>query len=55
MYRNCTIWTRVFERINDIRSAEVQEGQDTEISSCDISLQDVTFAYNEDTPVFKRR
>ena len=39
------------ERINDIRSAEVQEGQDTEISSCDISLQDVTFAYNEDTPV----
>src|SRR5699024_2119224 len=25
--------------------------KDTEINSCDISLQDVTFAYNEDTPV----
>ena len=39
------------ERINAIRNADVQEGKDTEINSCDISLQDVTFAYNEDTPV----
>lgn len=39
------------ERIHDIRNADVQAGQDVEIGSCDISLQDVTFAYNEDSPV----
>ena len=41
------------ERINDIRGAAVQEGRDEEISSYDISLKDVTFSYNEDSPVLK--
>lgn len=39
------------ERINDIRSAPVQEGREEEIKSCDISLKDVTFSYNEDSPI----
>lgn len=40
-------------RINEIRNAPVQEGQDAVIENCDISLRDVTFAYQRDIPVLR--
>lgn len=41
------------ERINAIRNAPVQAGEDAGISGCDIRLKDVTFSYNEDSPVLR--
>lgn len=41
------------QRINAIRSAPVQQGEDTVIGDCDIRLKDVTFSYQEDSPVLK--
>lgn len=38
-------------RINEIRQTPIQSGQDTSINTYDISLEDVYFSYNQDTPV----
>jgi len=38
-------------RINEIRQTPIQSGQDTPINTYDISLEDVYFSYNQDTPV----
>src|SRR5699024_4092200 len=41
-------------RINEIRQTPIQSGQDTSINTYDISLEDVYFSYNQDTPVLNR-
>ncbi|MDY3052248.1 MAG: ABC transporter ATP-binding protein [Ndongobacter sp.] len=41
------------KRINEIRDAERQEGEDRELSMFDIELKNVSFSYDEDTPVLK--
>lgn len=43
----------MISRIKEIRSTEVQKGEDKEISNYDIELKNVSFAYNEDTKVLK--
>lgn len=40
-------------RIKEMKSAVLQEGKDTELSSYDIEFKNVSFRYNEDTPVLK--
>ena len=40
-------------RINEIRQTSVQSGEDIDIQSYDITLEDVHFSYNSDTPVLK--
>ena len=40
-------------RIKEIKEAVLQEGQDVDLSSFDIELNHVSFAYDEDTPVLK--
>ncbi len=41
------------QRINAIRNAPVQQGEDTVIGDCEICLKDVTFSYQEESPVLK--
>lgn len=41
------------KRINEIRDAERQEGEDKELSLFDIELKNVSFSYDEDTPVLQ--
>lgn len=43
----------MINRIKEIRSTKVQEGEDKEISNYDIELKNVSFSYNEDTEVLK--
>lgn len=43
----------MINRIKDIRDTEVQKGEDKEISNYDIALEQVSFSYNDDTPVLK--
>lgn len=41
------------QRINEIRNTEIQAGEDVELTSFDIQLQNVSFSYNEDTEVLR--
>lgn len=41
------------KRINEIRSAERQEGEDKELSEFDIELKNVSFSYDDSTDVLK--
>ncbi len=41
------------QRINAIRNTPVQQGEDTVIGDCEICLKDVTFSYQEESPVLK--
>lgn len=41
------------QRINAIRNAPLQQGADTVIGDCEICLKDVTFSYQEESPVLK--
>ncbi len=41
------------KRINEIRSAERQEGEDKELSKFDIELKNVSFSYDDSTDVLK--
>lgn len=43
----------MINRVKEIRYAEVQKGEDTELSSYGIELENVSFSYNEDTAVLK--
>lgn len=43
----------MINRIKEMRSTKIQKGEDKEISDCDIELQNVSFAYNNDTEVLK--
>ena len=39
------------ERISEMRSTKIQEGEDTSLKNFDIELKNVAFSYDEDTPV----
>ncbi|MDY5731178.1 MAG: ABC transporter ATP-binding protein [Eubacteriales bacterium] len=41
----------MIKRIHEIRNAKRQHGKDTELNSFDITLQNVSFAYDRNTPV----
>ncbi|MCC0647374.1 ABC transporter ATP-binding protein [Clostridioides sp. ZZV15-6598] len=43
----------MINRIKEIRSTEIQKGEDKEILDYNIELKNVSFAYNEDTKVLK--
>ncbi|SDX30848.1 ABC transporter ATP-binding protein [Eubacterium barkeri] len=43
----------MIKRIKEIRETEVQKGADAEITDCTITLQKVSFSYNDDTAVLK--
>ena len=43
----------MINRIKEMRSTKIQKGEDKEISDYDIELQNVSFAYNDDTEVLK--
>lgn len=43
----------MINRIKEIRSTEVQKGEDKEITNYDIELEHVSFSYNKDTAVLK--
>lgn len=42
-----------FKRIGEMRSAQLQEGKDQNITNCDIALENVSFSYNPDSQVLK--
>lgn len=42
-----------FKRIGEMRSAQLQEGKDQNITNCDIVLENVSFSYNPDSQVLK--
>lgn len=41
------------KRIEEIMNSEIQEGKDVDLQSFDITLENVAFAYEKDTPVLK--
>lgn len=43
----------MINRIKEIRSTEIQKGEDKEIMDYDIELKNVSFTYNDDTKVLK--
>ncbi len=43
----------MIQRINEIRTTVLQEGDDTELTSFDIEFSDVSFSYDKDTEVLK--
>lgn len=42
-----------FKRIGEMRSAQLQEGEDQDITNYDIALENVSFSYNPDSQVLK--
>lgn len=43
----------MIQRIKEIRNTKIQGGDDTKLNTFDVELENVSFSYNDDTPVLK--